>query len=71
MPIPHPDAALLRALLVQHEDASGTWPALLWRAGDGWQMISSAVLGGGTAPARGCSTPRSATGTPGSTRTGT
>ncbi|WP_203696261.1 adenosylcobinamide amidohydrolase [Catellatospora coxensis] len=50
MPIPHPDAALLRALLVQHEDASGTWPALLWRAGDGWQMISSAVLGGGTGP---------------------
>ncbi|MEU8005274.1 adenosylcobinamide amidohydrolase [Catellatospora sp. NPDC049111] len=50
MPIPHPDAALLRALLVQHEDASGAWPALLWRAGDGWQMISSAVLGGGTGP---------------------
>ncbi|MFC7241040.1 adenosylcobinamide amidohydrolase [Catellatospora aurea] len=50
MPIPHPDAALLRALLVHHEDASGAWPALLWRAGDGWQMISSAVLGGGTGP---------------------
>lgn len=50
MPIPHPDAALLRALLVRHEDASGTWPALLWRAGDGWQMISSAVLGGGLGP---------------------
>lgn len=50
MPIPYPDAVLLAALLVQHEDASGSWPALLWRAGDGWQMISSAVLGGGVGP---------------------
>ncbi|WP_239121072.1 adenosylcobinamide amidohydrolase [Catellatospora chokoriensis] len=50
MPIPHPDAVLLRALLVHHEDASGSMPALLWRAGDGWQMISSAVLGGGLGP---------------------
>lgn len=50
MPIPHPDAVLLRALLVRHEDASAGWPALLWRAGDGWQMISSAVLGGGLGP---------------------
>lgn len=47
---PHPDAVLLRPVLVHHEDASGTCPALLWRAGDGWQMISSAVLGGGLGP---------------------
>ncbi|MEU8081322.1 adenosylcobinamide amidohydrolase [Catellatospora citrea] len=46
----HPDAVLLHALLVHHEDASGSMPALLWRAGDGWQMISSAVLGGGLGP---------------------
>ncbi|WP_230686725.1 adenosylcobinamide amidohydrolase [Catellatospora vulcania] len=50
MPIPHPDAALLRALLIQYDDGSGDWPALAWRAGDGWQMISSAVLGGGMGP---------------------
>ncbi|MFG2224784.1 adenosylcobinamide amidohydrolase [Streptomyces sp. NPDC048644] len=34
---------------VQHRDAhgAGALPALLWRAGPGWRMISSAVLGGG------------------------
>ncbi|GAB4056588.1 adenosylcobinamide amidohydrolase [Catellatospora paridis] len=48
--MPHPDAVLLRALLVHHGDTSGSMPALLWRAGDGWQMISSAVLGGGLGP---------------------
>lgn len=41
------DATLLRLALVQHGDASGGLPALLWRAGPGWRMISSAVLGGG------------------------
>ncbi|MCB5911566.1 adenosylcobinamide amidohydrolase [Streptomyces sp. SF28] len=34
---------------MQHRDAdgAGALPALLWRAGPGWRMISSAVLGGG------------------------
>ncbi|GAA2376333.1 adenosylcobinamide amidohydrolase [Catellatospora methionotrophica] len=48
--MPNPDAVLLRALLVPHEDESGAWPALVWQAGDDWQMISSAVLGGGMGP---------------------
>ncbi|WP_222106087.1 adenosylcobinamide amidohydrolase [Catellatospora sichuanensis] len=50
LPTPHPDAVLLRPVLVHHEDASGRCPALLWQAGPGWQMISSAVLGGGVGP---------------------
>ncbi|NUU24123.1 MAG: adenosylcobinamide amidohydrolase [Streptomycetaceae bacterium] len=29
--------------LVRHDG----WPALVWRAGPGWRMISSAILGGG------------------------
>ncbi|MET9292196.1 adenosylcobinamide amidohydrolase [Streptomyces sp. NPDC003077] len=37
------------AELVHHRDGhpERPWPALLWRAGPGWRMISSAVLGGG------------------------
>lgn len=32
--------------LVPHEG----WPALVWRAGPGWRMASSAILGGGIGP---------------------
>ncbi|MGW0660443.1 adenosylcobinamide amidohydrolase [Streptodolium elevatio] len=32
--------------LVRHDG----WPALLWRAGPGWRMVSSAILGGGLGP---------------------
>ncbi len=42
-----PDATPLLPDLVLHADGEGTLPALLWRAGPGWRMISSAVLGGG------------------------
>ncbi|MEV4417968.1 adenosylcobinamide amidohydrolase [Catellatospora sp. NPDC049609] len=45
--LPHSDASLLRPALIRHGDADGALPALLWRAGPGWRMISSAVLGGG------------------------
>ncbi len=45
--LPRLDANLLRPDLVRHGDGAGTSPALLWRAGAGWRMISSAVLGGG------------------------
>ncbi|GAA1612503.1 adenosylcobinamide amidohydrolase [Catellatospora bangladeshensis] len=45
--LPRLDANLLRPDLVRHGDGAAASPALLWRAGAGWRMISSAVLGGG------------------------
>jgi adenosylcobinamide amidohydrolase len=44
--LPFGDAVLLHARLIEHSDGG----ALLWQAGPGWQMISSAVLGGGLGP---------------------
>ncbi|GAA3189311.1 MULTISPECIES: adenosylcobinamide amidohydrolase [Streptomyces] len=45
-------APLITTETLYHPDAAGpgtpaALPALLWRAGPGWRMISSAVLGGG------------------------
>lgn len=39
-------ARLTEPGLVRHDG----WPALLWRAGPGWRMVSSAILGGGVGP---------------------
>lgn len=44
-----PGAALPLQLLTRVEDGEHL-SALLWRAGTGWRMISSAVLGGGIGP---------------------
>lgn len=45
--LPSAEPTPLLAELVRHADGEGTLPALLWRAGPGWRMISSGVLGGG------------------------
>ncbi|MCZ2524153.1 adenosylcobinamide amidohydrolase [Streptomyces sp. HB2AG] len=38
---------LLRVEHLTRTEDGGSWDALLWRAGPGWRMVSSAVLGGG------------------------
>lgn len=40
-------AELSDAALLSHAEDGLTWPMLLWAPGPGWQMLSSAVLGGG------------------------
>lgn len=36
-----------RIELVTRHEAGEQWPALVWRAGPGWRMLSTAIVGGG------------------------
>ncbi|MFC8709726.1 adenosylcobinamide amidohydrolase [Streptomyces sp. NPDC057197] len=46
-PVPAPPTALRSARLLARTEDGERLHALVWRAGPGWRMISSAVLGGG------------------------
>ena len=47
--LPHPREAPVRLApeLVHRDEDGARYPSLLWRAGPGWRMASSALLGGG------------------------
>lgn len=45
--VPATDTGLLHPRLLTRTEDGMRLPALLWRAGPGWRMISNAVLGGG------------------------
>ncbi|OIJ63924.1 adenosylcobinamide amidohydrolase [Streptomyces mangrovisoli] len=47
VPPPRPVGELLRVQQLTRTENGERLHALLWRAGDGWRMVSSAVLGGG------------------------
>ena len=49
-PVAGDPAAAEGVRLVERVEGGRTWPVLLWAAGPGWRMVSTAVVGGGIGP---------------------